>query len=115
LTQGSYREEIGRLLAYIKENIAGDLSLSRAAEVVNMNESYLSYLFKKETQTGYIEYVNQVRTEKAAELLQTTNLPSYAIAEQVGYDNINYFGRIFKKIKGVSPQQYRSQFQPRTP
>ncbi|RAV19569.1 response regulator [Paenibacillus contaminans] len=115
LTQGSYREEIGRLLAYIKENIAGDLSLSRAAEVVNMNESYLSYLFKKETQTGYIEYVNQVRTEKAAELLQSTNLPSYAIAEQVGYDNINYFGRIFKKIKGVSPQQYRAQFQPRTP
>ncbi|WP_409344349.1 response regulator [Paenibacillus sp. MBLB4367] len=115
VSRGTYREEIGRLLAYVKEHIADDWSLRKAAEVVNMNESYLSYLFKKETNTGFVEYVNQIRADKAAELLLETNLPSYAIAEQVGYDNINYFGRVFKKIKGVSPQQYRAQFQPRTP
>jgi two-component system response regulator YesN len=45
--------------------------------------------------------------EKAAELLRLTDLPSYMIAEKVGYDNFNYFGRLFKKRYGVSTSEYR--------
>lgn len=104
------REDIQRLLVYMRTNYMNDLSLKQAADMVSMSESYLSHLFKKETDTGFTEYLNQVRIDKAAELLLTTSLPSYLIAEQVGYENINYFGRIFKKVKGISPQQYRSQY-----
>jgi two-component system response regulator YesN len=106
----AHREEINSLVLYMKSNYTADLSLKQAAELVNMSESYLSYLFKKEKQTSFTEYFNQIRVKKAAEYLLTTNLPSYIIAEKVGYNNINYFGRIFKKTIGVSPQNYRNRF-----
>ncbi|MCS7464791.1 response regulator [Paenibacillus doosanensis] len=106
-----YHDEIRKLIQYMKEHYMQDLSLKQAAEMVNMNESYLSYLFKKETQTGFTEYLNRLRLDKAAQYLAETSLPSYLIAEKVGYANINYFGRIFKKITGLSPQQYRSKCQ----
>lgn len=104
------REDINRLLEYMKENFAMDISLRKAADFINISESYLSFIFKKETGTGFTDYLNMLRVEKAAYLLINSNMPIYEIAQQVGYENINYFGRIFKKIKGVSPQKYRSQY-----
>ncbi|WP_010276081.1 response regulator [Paenibacillus senegalensis] len=107
----SHREEIMKLLVHMKSHYKQDLSLKKAARLVNMSESYLSFLFKKEMNISFTEYMNQLRIEKAAELLLDTDLPSYRIAEEVGYENNNYFGRVFKKVKGISPQQYRSQHQ----
>lgn len=105
------REDINTLLRYLKENLTKDISLKEAAERINISETYLSTLFKKETGMGFTDWINSKRIEQAASLLKETSLPSYLIAEQVGYENINYFGRIFKKVKGVSPQKYRSQHQ----
>lgn len=107
---GTAREDIKRLLDFMKENSAQDISLRTAADIVNMSESYLSYIFKKETGTGFTDYLNQLRVDKAAHYLMNSQLPVYEIALEVGYENINYFGRIFKKIKGVSPQKYRAQY-----
>ncbi|WP_422658706.1 response regulator transcription factor [Paenibacillus sp. EC2-1] len=104
------REDINRLLEYMKEHFDTDISLKKAADYINMSESYLSYVFKKETGTGFTDYLNMLRVDKAAHILINSQMPIYEIALQVGYENINYFGRIFKKIKGVSPQRYRSQF-----
>lgn len=104
------REDINRLLDYMKENFDKDISLKKAADYINMSESYLSYVFKKETGTGFTDYLNMLRVDKAAHALINSQMPIYEIAQQVGYENINYFGRIFKKIKGVGPQRYRSQF-----
>lgn len=103
-----YREEVRRLIVHMKMNYADNLSLNDAAGIINMSPSYLSSLFKRETGKSFIEYLTEIRLEKAAELLSKTDLPSYLIAEKVGYENINYFGRAFKKEKGVSPSQYRS-------
>ncbi|MHA0855604.1 response regulator transcription factor [Paenibacillus sp. CMAA1364] len=104
----SSRDDITTLIEYITKNFTQDISLRYASEMINMSESYLSTIFKKETGTGFIDWINLLRIDQAAKDLLETNLPSYIIAEQVGYQNINYFGRIFKKIKGVSPQKYRS-------
>lgn len=104
-------DDIRELVRYMKANYTQELTLRQAAERVNMNESYLSTLFKKETGLGFIEYLNQLRMDKAAQLLAETNMPSYLIAERVGYENINYFGRLFKKTMGLSPQQYRVKHQ----
>ncbi|MCD1261769.1 response regulator [Paenibacillus athensensis] len=106
----SHREDIRELLRFLQEHYAEEISLKLAADRLKLNESYLSYLFKKETQIGFSEYINQLRVDKAAELLLHTDLPGYAIAERVGYENVNYFGRIFKKIKGLSPQQFRAAY-----
>ncbi|MBU5443939.1 response regulator [Paenibacillus sp. MSJ-34] len=107
----TYREEIQQLILQMKQNYAEDWSLKQAARMANMSESYLSYLFKKETGVGFAAYINNIRVEKAVEYLRETNWPAYVIGEKVGYDNINYFGRVFKKLIGLSPQQYRMQFQ----
>lgn len=104
------REEIQSLIAHLKERYAESMSLKQAARMTKLSEGHLSYLFKKETGTGFVDYVNGLRIDKAAELLRTTHLPSYEIAGRVGYDNINYFGRIFKKIKGMSPKRYRANY-----
>jgi len=103
------REDIRFLIDYIKENYKSNLSLKQAAQMINISEGYLSSLFKKVTGIGLIEYVNRVRIEKAAELLRETGLPSYIIAENVGYENVNYFSRIFKKMSGLNPKEYRAQ------
>jgi two-component system response regulator YesN len=103
-----YREEVRRLIGYMKSHYAQNLTLNDAAGIANMSPSYLSTMFKRETGKSFIELLTEIRMEKAAELLRQTDLPSYLIAEKVGYDNINYFGRTFKKEKGVSPSQYRS-------
>ncbi|WP_127531168.1 response regulator [Paenibacillus kobensis] len=105
------REDIKRLLDYMSANIAQDISLKQAADMINMSESYLSTIFKKETGLGFTDWINVKRIDQAAAYLEETSLPSYTIAEQVGYENINYFGRIFKKLKGASPQKYRAQRQ----
>lgn len=102
------RDDIKTLLAYMKEHYAESLSLRSAADMINMSEAYLSTVFKKETGTGFIDWINMLRIEKAAAYLIETDMPSYLISERVGYENSNYFGRIFKKIKGVSPQKYRT-------
>ncbi|MFS0839752.1 helix-turn-helix domain-containing protein [Paenibacillus sp. 1P03SA] len=107
---GSFRDEIRQLIGYVNVHYAEELSLRRAASMVAMSENYLSSLFKKETRVGFTDYVNGIRIEKAAELLAGTRLPVYQIAEKVGFGNFNYFGRLFKKIKGESPQQYRSKY-----
>ncbi|MDQ6423496.1 response regulator [Paenibacillus sp. LHD-117] len=102
------RDDIKKLLRYMDEHYAKNLSLRSAAGMVNMSEAYLSTIFKKETGTNFTDWLNMLRIEKAATLLIETDLPSYLISEQVGYENSNYFGRLFKKMKGVSPQKYRA-------
>ncbi|KIL42279.1 hypothetical protein SD70_01770 [Gordoniibacillus kamchatkensis] len=114
-TKGSGREDISYLIDYIKENYQSNLSLKQAAKMLNISEGYLSYLFKKVTGTGFIEYVNRIRIDKAEVLLRQSNLPGYAIAERVGYENVNYFGRIFKKITGLNPKEYRAHHAARLP
>jgi len=106
----TYRKEISRLIDYLKLHFAENITLSSAARYINMSESYLSTMFKKETGVSFVEYLTRLRIEKAAELLKTSDMPSYIIAEKVGYENINYFGRSFKKVMGVSPSQFRGRF-----
>jgi len=75
-----------------------------------MNPSYLSYFFKEQTGENFIDYLNKVRIEKAKELLKDSSMSLSEIASQVGYSNAGYFNRIFKKIVGITPGQYRNRF-----
>ncbi|MFD0961248.1 response regulator [Paenibacillus chungangensis] len=104
------RDDIKKLLRYMEEHYADNLSLRAAAAMVNMSEAYLSTVFKKETGTTFTDWLNMLRIDKAESLLRESDMPSYLISEQVGYENSNYFGRIFKKMKGVSPQKYRASY-----
>ena len=83
------------------------LSLSMVAEYVGLNEKYFTNRFTKETGETFSGYLKDLRMQKAQELLRTTSFKIYEISEMVGYHNAEHFTRMFKKVNGVSPAQYR--------
>lgn len=94
-------------IQYMRQNYKRDLSLGDISEFVALNETYFSGLFKKDTKKSIPEYLNQIRIEKAKELIKETNGKNYEIAEQVGIGNPSYFSTIFKKQTGMTIQEYR--------
>ncbi len=99
---------IDKLKAFIQENYAHDISLSEAAERVYLNPIYISRIFKEKTGQTFTEYLSNVRIEAAVELLKHSDLYVYEICERVGYHNLKYFYKIFRKMTGLSPSEYRS-------
>lgn len=88
-----------------------ELTLASVADYVGLNEKYFSNRFTKETGETFSSYLTQLRVQKAKELLRTTTFKVYEISEMVGYRNAEHFNRMFKKVCGISPAQYRKQGQ----
>ena len=99
---------IDRVQIYIQHNYQKDLTQDFIASLFYLNRSYLSTLFRQKTGMKFIDYLNEVRIEKAMEMLSGTNRRMYQISKAVGYDNPKYFFRIFKKKTGMTPDQYRA-------
>ncbi|WP_308636188.1 response regulator [Paenibacillus silvisoli] len=95
---------------WIQEHYREEIELSDLSETVYLNASYLSFLFKRETNQTITEYVTAVRMAKAKEYLKDRlDLKAYQIGELVGYADGIYFNKLFKKTVGVTPQKYRNQ------
>ena len=92
---------------YIKKNFNSDISLEDVSREVNISPYYFSKLFKDETGEGFVEYLTNLRIDKAKELLSGTNYSMKEICQMVGYTDPNYFSRIFKKNVGVTPTEYK--------
>ncbi len=100
---------ITRAKEYILEHMAEDLSLARVAKAVNTSTFYFCKMFKKATGINFTDYLSRVRIEKAKNLLLNPNLRVSEIAFEVGFQSLTHFNRVFKKILGQSPTQYRAQ------
>lgn len=98
---------IGRAKQYIQEHQAEDLSLPVVAKAVNTSSFYFCKMFKKVTGLNFTDYVSRVRIEKAKNLLLNPNLRISEIAFEVGFQSLTHFNRVFKKISGQSPSDYR--------
>lgn len=94
---------------FIHENQAEDLSLGQVAKAVNTSTFYFCKMFKKVTGINFTDYLSRVRIEKAKNLLLNPNLRVSEIAFEVGFQSLTHFNRVFKKIVGHSPTEYRSQ------
>ncbi len=92
---------------YIDRNYVRNINVEFAASVFHVNRSYLSHIFKKKTGTSFVDYLNRVRIDNAKRLIRCSDKKFYNIAKQVGYDNVSYFWKIFKKMEKVTPEQYR--------
>jgi AraC-like DNA-binding protein len=101
-----------RAKEFITENQAEDLSLGQVAKAVNCSTFHFCKLFKKATGLNFTDYVSRVRVEKAKNLLLNRNLRISEIAYEVGFQSLTHFNRVFKRIMGESPTDYRSQLSP---
>jgi two component transcriptional regulator, araC family len=96
--------------SYIEENFADiDLSLEKLCKHLHVSVARFSTNFKKDMGISYVNFLTNLRLQKAVELLKTTDEKTYIIAEMVGYADQNYFSYVFKKKYGVSPSKYRQQ------
>ncbi|GFH42690.1 DNA-binding response regulator [Lactococcus hodotermopsidis] len=106
-TNKAYSEAIVSCLTHIKENIKSELTLKNVAEALYMNPVYLGYLFKNEIGISFSQYVNKFRMKIAENLLIHSNETITEIAESVGYNNTNYFSKIFKNLHDMTPKEFR--------
>lgn len=93
---------------YIKNNFHKDISLDEISRTVNISPYYFSKIFKEGTGKNFIEYLTNIRMERAKELLSTTESSMKEICSMCGYSDPNYFSRSFKKNVGVTPTEYKS-------
>ncbi|MCR2803879.1 response regulator [Paenibacillus soyae] len=99
--------EVKKIIHYIERHYAEEITLASLARHVMMGENYVSALFKKKTGETLIHYLHRVRIEKAIDYLRSTDLPVNQIGHNVGFMNDNYFIKIFKRMTGTTPSQYR--------
>jgi YesN/AraC family two-component response regulator len=100
-------EEVRR---YIHDNYSQDIPLEHGAYIANMAPAYFSHVFKKVTGQSFIDYVNEVRIERAMELINRRLLTITQIGFQVGYRHLGHFIRTFKKRTGMTPTEYKKTF-----
>ena len=93
---------------FIDEHYGEDFSLGDIARAVHVSTFYFCKMFKKTMGINFTDYVSRVRTEKAKSLLLNPNLRVSEIAYEVGFQSLTHFNRVFKKIMGESPTDYRS-------
>ena len=88
-------------------NFQRDISLDDISREIDISPYYFSKIFKENTGENFIDYLTTLRIDKAKELLETTDMSMKELCGEVGYANPNYFSRIFKKIVGLSPTEYK--------
>jgi len=92
---------------YIREHYKEDISLPMLADLANVSAVYLSRLFKKNEGINFLDYLNQYRIEVAKKMLLDIHFNINEVAELSGFKNAKYFSKIFKKIVGITPSEYR--------
>lgn len=103
----SSAEKVKKIERFIDCNIYRKISLDEISSYLNMNRTYFCLFFKKKFGTGLTEYINERRINKASAMLAGTGKPIGDIAVECGFKTVNYFNRIFRNVKGLTPGEYR--------
>lgn len=106
-TNAKHVDVIYKAIDYMKHNYMKKLSLEDVAGSVYLSPSYLSKVFKDETNYNFNNYLNLIRIEESKKLLGDSSIPLVDISCKVGYEDQSYFTKVFKKLEGVSPGKYR--------
>ncbi|MEC0171779.1 response regulator transcription factor [Paenibacillus graminis] len=106
------RNPMTEIVKYIEQNYPSDLSLQEVAGKFYVSREYISRKFKQEYGINFSDYIGSVRIDKAKLLLQNPNLKLSQISEMVGFHDVKYFSKVFKKQVGLSPKDYRAQIIP---
>ena len=102
---------VTKIKTYLQQHYTEKVTVQSVAEYVGLNEVYCGALFSRETGDTILNYTNQLRINNATELLKYSTASVTEIAEEVGFDELYYFSRVFKKLIGISPKEYRRLYQ----
>lgn len=106
LLSGRY-ELINKINLYIENNFHQNLTLSHLAEIFFISPNYLSTLFNEKNAMSLKDYINKLRIKKAKQYLEETDMKISEISKLVGYSQLSYFGSIFNKLEGCTPNEFR--------
>ncbi len=106
--ESSTKRSINQALNYIENNYKKDISLKTVAKEVGLSLYYFSHLFKEEIGVSFVSYLNEFRIKKAKELLGNSKLNIAEISFEVGYNDPNYFTRVFKEYENLTPSEFRT-------
>lgn len=95
------------VIRYMQSHLDKNLTLEQLAETFDLSKSYLNAIFKKHTQHAPMDFYTNLKMKEACKLLKVTDLYIYEIAQRLGYKDQYYFSRIFKKVVGISPKEYK--------
>lgn len=101
------KKEVQDVIQYIESHYQDKITLEMIADHVNFSENYLCRVFKEQVGTSLITYINQVRMNKAADLIMKGSMYMKEVASLVGISDQFYFNRLFKKQFGISPSEYK--------
>ncbi len=101
------KKPIRMAIHYIEKNYSSPIGLEEVAGVVDLNPVYFSNIFKKETGENFTDYLANYRMEVAKDLLKNSSKNINEIAQETGYEDSRYFSKVFKKIVGIKPTEYR--------
>ena len=102
-----YRGLISQIKTLAEQNLSHSYSLNQIADTLAMNPAYLSRLFKEQTGQNFNDYMTELRIHRATELMADPTIKIYEIGYMVGYQNTQYFYKVFKASTGLSPKQYQ--------
>jgi YesN/AraC family two-component response regulator len=100
------RQALSAVFEYVEKNYREGVSLPEAADIAHMSVGHLCRLFRRSTGRTFVDYVNRMRVEKAAALLSLEGCNVTEAAMSVGFDDVGYFSRVFKKYMTRSPGLY---------
>jgi len=101
------RNNMHEIKEYLQVHYQQEITLQEIADRFYLSREYISRKFKHEFKKTITDYLMEIRIEKAKQLLETSNLRIYEIAHYVGYQNEKYFSKVFKKLIGLTPNEYR--------
>ena len=102
---------IPKVLKYIKDNYDKNINLDDAAKSVNLSYHYFSKIFKDEMGKNFVDYLTEFRIEKSMEFLTKDSYSIKEVCHKIGYNDPNYYCKIFKKVTGMTPTEYRTTIQ----
>lgn len=105
-----YKNEMAIALDYIELNLTEDVTLESVASYMNISPHYFSKIFKRDMEVNFIQYVTNRKIERAMKLLTMSNQSIINIAYELGFNEANYFSRVFKKNAGMTPYHYRKEY-----
>lgn len=108
LRRGGFKDLMTEVRAYIEKNIAKEVTLEEVANLVGLTPNYFSLYFKKTTGVTFVNYRMTKRIEAAEQLLAQPHYRIVDVAHEIGYEDYSHFAKTFRKVKGITPTEFRS-------